>query len=99
MELGFPNVKVGSAGGEGAGKSFTQKVKDMFKGKCVFCGNTTEQVPGPLQKNVDHSIPRSRGGDNSPENAQATCRTCNLEKGTQTSEEFTSEIKDKIFNQ
>lgn len=45
--------------------------------------------PTPTQRNTDHAIPKARGGNNTPDNAQNTCRTCNLNKGTKTTEEYT----------
>lgn len=30
---------------------------------------------------VDHVLPRSRGGDDSPANLRAACRDCNLRRG------------------
>lgn len=40
------------------------------------------------RSNIDHAIPKSRGGNKSAANAQNTCQTCNLQKATQTTEEF-----------
>lgn len=84
--------KPGSAKPEGAGKPFSKGTKDAARGesgnKCVFCKKDTTRQAGPDQSNIDHSIPKSRGGDNSLDNAQNTCRTCNLDKGTKTTEEY-----------
>jgi hypothetical protein len=84
--------KVGSSGGPGTGKRFTEPVKDAEEaragGKCVLCGKETTRTPGPAQRNTDHAIPKSRGGNNTLDNAQNTCRTCNLDKGAQTTEEY-----------
>lgn len=78
-----------SDGGTGAGKRFGEGVKeDVRTGECVFCGKPTTRGRGPSQSNIDHAVPKSRGGNNSAENAQEACRTCNLEKGTQTTEEY-----------
>ena len=88
--------KTGSEGGPGAGKRFPASAKSDAEmaadGKCVFCGRETTRAPGPRQRNTDHAIPRSRGGNNSPDNAQNTCRECNQRKGTKTTEEY---IRDK----
>lgn len=84
--------KPGSKGGPGSGKRFSEKVKDQAerqaRGRCVFCDKRTTREPGPTQRNTDHAIPRSRDGNNTLENAQNTCRTCNLRKGTKSTEEF-----------
>jgi RHS repeat-associated protein len=84
--------KIGSAGGEGAGKKFADKIKDAARDEsgntCVFCKAETPRTPGPTQSNIDHAIPKSRGGNNTLENAQNTCRTCNLDKGTSTTGEY-----------
>ncbi|MEO7329303.1 MAG: FG-GAP-like repeat-containing protein, partial [Minicystis sp.] len=87
-----PGPKAGQVGGDGAGKGFPSKVKDQARAEsgntCVFCGKKTTNKPGPGKSEIDHAIPKVRGGNNTPENAQNTCRTCNRSKGTSTSEEF-----------
>jgi hypothetical protein len=87
--------KAGSAGGPGSGKRFPDSAKDRAEaeanGKCVFCGKDTERTPGPNQRNTDHAVPKSRGGNNTPDNAQNTCRDCNLRKGARTTAEFTDD--------
>lgn len=84
--------KVGSAGGPGAGKRFAETTKDTAETeagrRCVFCGRETTRAPGGTQRNTDHAIPKSRGGNNTLDNAQNTCRDCNLDKGMQTTQEY-----------
>jgi 5-methylcytosine-specific restriction endonuclease McrA len=84
--------KEGSAQPDKAGKDFSKGTKDQARkesgNKCVLCGKDTTGEPGPDQSNIDHAIPKSRGGDNTIDNAQNTCRTCNLEKGTKTTQEY-----------
>ncbi|MCU1279529.1 MAG: hypothetical protein JWM53_3075, partial [bacterium] len=92
-KLGEPGgPKIGSAGGPGAGKRFADPTKNAAeaeaKGRCVFCGEKTTRTPGPLQRNTDHAIAKSRGGNNTLENAENTCRTCNLDKRAQSTEEY-----------
>ena len=50
--------------------------------KCAYCGKTNI----PLE--VEHIIPKSRGGTDRVSNLTISCRKCNLEKGNQTAEEF-----------
>ncbi|HSG78853.1 MAG TPA: HNH endonuclease [Acidimicrobiia bacterium] len=46
---------------------------------CQYCGRTAE--------NIDHVLPRSRGGTHTWENVAAACRPCNTRKGDRTPEE------------
>jgi RHS repeat-associated protein len=84
--------KVGSAGGKGAGKAFSEKVKNQARNEsgdtCVLCGRKTTRKPGPSRSEIDHAIQKSRKGNNTIDNAQNACRTCNRRKGTQTTTEF-----------
>lgn len=50
--------------------------------RCVYCGATDV----PLQ--LDHAIPRSRGGSDDPSNLVAACKPCNCSKGAKTVEEW-----------
>jgi len=43
---------------------------------CQYCGHRAE--------NLDHVIPRSRGGTHTWENVVAACRSCNTRKGDRT---------------
>lgn len=46
---------------------------------CQYCGNSAE--------NIDHVLPRSRGGSHTWENVVAACRRCNTRKGDRRPEE------------
>lgn len=60
--------------------------------KCENCG--TEVVPAeksqsgvtppPNQRERDHIVPKSKGGEGAPSNGQILCRECNLEKSDKT---------------
>ena len=69
---------VGSAGGPGAGKDFTERTRDRIRARdnntCVFCGVRTVRQRGPNQSQIDHSMPKKRRGNNTDLNAQNTCR-------------------------
>jgi len=50
---------------------------------CQICGrkiNRRLKWPNPLSKSIDHIVPLSRGGNDSPVNVQATHLRCNLGK-------------------
>lgn len=49
---------------------------------CAYCGAT--EVP----LNLDHIVPRARGGSNRVSNLTCTCIPCNTEKGARPVEEF-----------
>jgi 5-methylcytosine-specific restriction endonuclease McrA len=50
---------------------------------CQYCGGS----PGVKDLNLDHVLPRSRGGRSTWENLVTSCRSCNLRKGWSTPEE------------
>jgi 5-methylcytosine-specific restriction endonuclease McrA len=50
---------------------------------CQYCG----KKPGVKELNLDHVLPRSRGGRSSWENLVTSCRPCNLRKGWATPDE------------
>lgn len=62
-------------GGGWAKLRFTVLQRDGFR--CVYCG-ATAQDGGRLE--VDHVIPRSKGGEDSQDNLVTSCRWCNLGK-------------------
>ena len=51
-----------------------------YNGQCVYCGNKAEEV--------EHVIPKSKGGTNSPHNLVIACRKCNELKGKLSLKEF-----------
>ena len=90
----FPNAKPGSAGGPGAGKNFSESVKNAAEaqagGDCVFCGvkTTRGNKPHSTRRNTDHAISKKNGGNNSLLNAQNTCQSCNLKKNSLNTNQF-----------
>lgn len=55
---------------------------EKFGRKCCYCGKQNI----PLE--IEHIIPKSRGGSNRVDNLCISCHTCNQKKGNQTAEEF-----------
>ena len=53
-------------------------LRDAYR--CQYCG----EEPGVRELNVDHVLPRSRGGRDSWDNLVISCRPCNLRKGKRT---------------
>jgi 5-methylcytosine-specific restriction endonuclease McrA len=53
------------------------------KYRCQYCG----EKKNAAELTVDHILPRSRGGDNSPINVVAACVKCNNRKSDRTPEE------------
>ena len=85
--------KRGSTGGPGAGKRFnpeTSEVKEAKEGvSCRYCGTPTTNEQGkPNSRERDHIDPKSRGGNNSPDNEGDSCRTCNRSKGARNPDEW-----------
>ena len=57
------------------------------QGKCVYCGNEYQYD----ELEIEHMIPKARGGPDHIRNCQLACGSCNLAKGTKTDIEFRQE--------
>jgi len=68
--------------GELQGYEVKEYLLDKWGRTCAYCGKTNV----PLE--VEHIIPKSRGGTDRVSNLTISCRTCNLKKGNKTAEEF-----------
>lgn len=55
-------------------------LRQKWEGKCAYCGEKGGEV--------EHLVPRSRGGSNRVSNLVLSCRRCNEAKGNRTLEEF-----------
>jgi len=62
------------------------------KGRCALCGATKNETP----LDVDHIIPRSKGGKTVYENLQVLCSKCNRSKGNKDQTDFRGEIANKF---
>lgn len=65
-------------------KDMRFRVLQESGGRCSLCGKTSKE--SPLE--VDHIIPRSRGGSNDYENLQVLCKECNGAKSNQDLTDF-----------
>ena len=68
--------------GELHGYNVRNYLLDKFGHKCAYCGKRDV----PLE--VEHIIPKSRGGSNRVSNLTIACHECNHEKGTMSAVEF-----------
>jgi 5-methylcytosine-specific restriction endonuclease McrA len=68
--------------GELFGYEVREYLLEKWGRKCAYCGKTGV----PLE--VEHIVPRSRGGSSKVSNLTLACHDCNQEKGTLTAEEF-----------
>ncbi len=68
--------------GELQGYEVREYLLEKWGRKCAYCGK--ENVPFE----VEHIIPKSRGGTDRVSNLTIACHECNQEKGNKTAEEF-----------
>jgi len=68
------------------------KVLKDAGGRCELCGASSKNTP----LHVDHILPRSKLGSNSPHNLQALCARCNLAKGNRDNTDFRNESPDQV---
>ena len=86
--------KSGSRVGPGAGSRYIspsvkrQEIEES-RSICRACKNLVESAPGsPLSREFDHAWPYSRGGDETLDNIQVLCRTCNRPEGDKNTQEY-----------
>jgi 5-methylcytosine-specific restriction endonuclease McrA len=68
--------------GELQGYLIREYLLAKWKRRCVYCGASNTQLQ------VEHIIPRARGGSNRASNLTLACAPCNVRKGNQTAAEF-----------
>lgn len=68
--------------GELAGWEVRAYLLEKFQHRCAYCHK------GEVPFEIDHQVPRSRGGSNRASNLVLSCHGCNAAKGTQTAAEF-----------
>lgn len=65
-----------------AGYEVREYVLEKWGRRCAYCHQPS------CQFEIDHILPRSRGGSNRPSNLALACHACNQEKGDRTAEEY-----------
>jgi len=68
--------------GQLQGYEVREYLLEKYDRKCVYCGKKNI----PLE--IEHIIPKSRGGTNRIDNLTISCHDCNQKKGNLTAEEF-----------
>lgn len=68
--------------GELQGYEVREYLLEKWKRTCAYCGKSNI----PLE--IEHIIPKSRGGTNKVSNLTLACRDCNQKKGNKTAREF-----------
>lgn len=68
--------------GELAGYEVREYLLEKFNRKCAYCGK------GNVPFEVEHIVPKSRGGSNRISNLTLACHECNDKKDTMTAAEF-----------
>ncbi len=69
-------------------------IYDRQNGLCAYCGQRRQLK----RMTVDHIIPLSKGGTDSLDNLQCTCKKCNGLKDNMTPHEFTGFIRNMLEN-
>lgn len=68
--------------GELAGYEVREYLLEKFGRQCVYCGAKDVALE------IEHIVPKSRGGSNRASNLTLACRPCNQTKGNQTASEY-----------
>ena len=68
--------------GELAGWELRAYLVEKFQHRCAYCHT------GGVPFEIDHQVPRSRGGSNRASNLVLSCHNCNAAKGNRTAAEF-----------
>lgn len=58
------------------------RVREQAQDRCGYCLTPQKLIPSPLE--LEHIIPRVRGGSNEEDNLWLACRLCNLYKSDKT---------------
>lgn len=68
-------------------------LRDNFR--CQYCGRTTQDG---IRLEIDHIIPKSKGGNNNEDNLITSCEYCNLGKSDVLLEQYNMDKIIKLMN-
>ena len=78
-------------------EALREKIRIQAGAQCGYCRSLQKYVLGLLE--IEHIIPKAKGGTDDEENLWLACRLCNGYKGTQThAEEPVTGRRVKLFN-
>ena len=77
-----------------AGQFNREKIYNKTNGHCAYCGCDLDFY----DFEIDHLIPKSKGGSGRFENLQPCCRDCNKFKYNDNLEDFRAKIANVAFN-
>ncbi len=72
--------------------SLRYRVLKESGGRCALCGATKKERP----LDVDHILPKSKGGKNEYENLQVLCSKCNRSQGNKDDTDFRNDLIETI---
>lgn len=75
----------------GSVKFTRRNIYDQFNHTCAYCGSQ----PGDEELDMDHVIPRSKGGKTNWENIVLSCKDCNRHKADRTPRDAGMKLKKK----
>ena len=76
--------------GELAGYEVREYLLEKFNRQCVYCGAVDTRLE------IEHLIPRSKGGSNRVSNLAISCHKCNQKKGAKDIKDFLSKKKELL---
>jgi hypothetical protein len=84
---------IGPTGGNR--KRLRSAIFQEYDGHCFYCGKLLVWEQYWIGWQIDHAIPKSRGGSDGLENLRLSCPRCNEQKNTRTIDEYREYLREK----
>lgn len=96
----LPDELIAYVGGAESKEATLRKKKwDEQDGKCYYCkSEITFYSKKTNSLEIDHKLPKAKGGTDEEANLAASCRLCNRSKGDKTAEEYIAQLKNNPKN-